>query len=78
MTVTISIPDDVAATLQERAAASGQPLPEYTSHLIEQAVKTPSLDELLAPIQADFARTGITENDLLELGRDLLQKVRTP
>jgi hypothetical protein len=74
--VTISIPDDVAAKLSERASASGQAVPAYTSKLVEQAVRSPTLEELLAPVQADFARSGMTESQLLDFGRDLVDKVR--
>jgi hypothetical protein len=76
MTVTISIPDDVANKLHERAAASGQAVPVYASQLVEQAVRSPTLEELLAPVQADFARGGMTEDQLIELGRNLLHEVR--
>ncbi len=60
MDVVISIPDQVAAKLRQRASASGQALPEYTSKLVEQVVQGPTLEELLAPVQADFARSGMT------------------
>lgn len=43
---------------------------------MEDAVKRPSLEELLAPVQADFARSGLTEAELLDFGRDLREKVR--
>ncbi|MGA2229566.1 MAG: hypothetical protein ABSH22_01455 [Tepidisphaeraceae bacterium] len=61
MDVTISIPDNVAAKLRERASASGEPVPAYTLKLVEQAIQGPTLEELLAPIQADFARSGMSE-----------------
>jgi len=76
MTLTISISDDSAAKLKERASASGKAMPEYASHLVEQAVKSPTLEELLAPVQADFARSGMSEDELLDFGRGLLDKVR--
>ena len=76
MTVTISIPDDIAAKLRERATAVGEPVPEYTARLVEQAVKAPSLEQLLAPVQADFGRSGMTESEFMQFGRDLLEKVR--
>lgn len=77
MDVTISIPDHIAAKLRERASASGEGVPAYTSKLVEQAVKGPTLEELLAPVQADFSGSGMTETELLDLGRDLLEKVRS-
>jgi hypothetical protein len=76
MDVLISIPDRVAERLRQRANASGQPLGDYTARIVEQAVQGPTLEELLAPVQADFARGGMTETQLLDLGRDLLDKVR--
>jgi predicted transcriptional regulator len=77
MTVTISIADDIAAKLSERASASGQAVPAYTSMLVEQAVKSPTLEELLAPVQADFARSGMSQTEFVDLGRELLDKVRS-
>jgi hypothetical protein len=76
MTVTISIPDDVGAKLRERADALGEAVPRYAARLVEQAVRTPTLDELLAPVQADFARSGMSDDEFLEFGRGLLEKVR--
>jgi hypothetical protein len=76
MTLMISISEDTAAKLKERASASGQPVPDYASRLVEQAIKSPTLDELLAPVQAEFAQSGMTEEELLNFGRGLLEKVR--
>ena len=56
--------------------ASGQAVDAYTSKIVEQAIQAPTLEELLAPVQADFARSGMTEDQLLDLGRELLDKVR--
>ena len=76
MDMMISIPDQVAEKLRERASASGQALGAYTSKIVEQAVQGPTLEELLAPVQADFARSGMTDGELLDLGRNLLDKAR--
>jgi len=77
MDVVISIPDQLASKLQERARANGQALGDYTSHLIQQAIQGPTLEELLAPVQADFARSGMSESELLSLGRELQNKLRS-
>jgi hypothetical protein len=77
MDVLISIPDQLAETLRQRASAGGQPLGDYTARIVEQAVQGPTLEELLAPVQADFARGGMTEPELLDLGRELLDKFRS-
>ncbi|HTV48317.1 MAG TPA: hypothetical protein VMG59_07730 [Phycisphaerae bacterium] len=76
MDVVISIPKRVVAKLRRRAKASGQPVPAYASKIVEQAVKGPTLEELLSPVQADFVRSGMTEKQFLDLGRKLLDKVR--
>jgi hypothetical protein len=76
MVLTISIPEDVATKLGERAAASGKAVPEYASQLVEQAVKAPTIDELLEPVRADFARTGMSEQEIMELGSGELKELR--
>ena len=76
MDVVISIPDQVADKLRRRARAHGQRMRTYTSKIVQQAVQGPTLEELLAPVQRDFARSGMTEKQWLDLGRDLLDKVR--
>ncbi len=63
MDMTISIPDDVAARLEKRAAVSGQSVPAYTARLVADTVTKPTIDELLAPIRADFAKTGMSEDN---------------
>ena len=72
MDVVISIPDQVADKLRCRAKAHGQRLRTYTSKIVLQAVQGP-----MAPVQRDFARSGMTKKQWLDLGRDLLDKVRS-
>jgi hypothetical protein len=62
MDMTISIPDDVAARLEKRAAVSGQTLPAYTAKLVADTVTKPTIDEILAPVRADFAQSGMNED----------------
>ena len=76
MNVTISLPDDVAAKLRERAIAQGQDIPVYASQLVEQAIKSPTIDEILAPVRKDFAESGMTEAQIMELGRRELDALR--
>jgi hypothetical protein len=76
MEMTISIPDDVASKLEKRAAGAGQTLPAYTAQLVAETVDKPTIDELLAPVRADFAKSGMSEDELLDLGRDMLTAVR--
>ncbi|HEX4796363.1 MAG TPA: hypothetical protein VH370_21420 [Humisphaera sp.] len=76
MDMTISIPDEVALKLKELAAMSGQSVPAYTARLVAETVNKPDIDKLLAPVREDFARSGLTENELMELGRRALTAVR--
>ena len=76
MDMTISIPDDIASKLEKRAAVTGQTVPAYTAQLVAEIVDKPAIDELLAPVRADFAKTGLTEDELLEFGREMVTAVR--
>ena len=64
--------------LSKRAAESGRDVASIASDLIEQAITRPSLEELLAVSQAEFASTGMTESEMMDFGRELLAKVRSP
>ena len=76
MEMTISIPEEIALKLEKRAAVLGKTLPAYTAELVTETVTQPSLEELLAVSQGEFASTGMTEAEMMDLGRDLLDKVR--
>ena len=64
MDVTITIPPELEAKLAERALQSGQDAHSYVSQLVKDHLQKPSLAELLAPIRDDFAKTGMTEEEL--------------
>lgn len=72
----LRLSDQAKRKLAERAAESGRDVAEYTSELVEQAVNRPTLDELLAPVRADFARSGMSEDQIMELGRSELGTLR--
>jgi hypothetical protein len=76
MDVTISIPDDVAEKLERRAADVGQSVPVYVSRVVTETVTRPTLDEILAAVRENFARSSMTEDELLVLGRAALDEVR--
>jgi len=63
--------------LTQRATESGRDVDSVASELLEQAVTQPSLAELLAVSQAEFPSTGLTEEQLIEFGHELLDKVRS-
>lgn len=64
MEMTISISDDVALKLEERAATCGQSAQAYAAKLVADMLTRPAIDELLAPVRADFAKTGMSEDQL--------------
>jgi hypothetical protein len=77
MTVSISLSAKAEAQLKERAAAEGKDLTAYASELLEHAVARPSLQELLAPSQAEFENTGKTREQVMEMGRRIVDRVRS-
>ena len=72
-TVTLEVtglPKDLASRLAARARACGRTVSDYMRGLIEQdlAESQPgprsTLDEILAPVHEEFARSGMTEEEL--------------
>jgi pantoate kinase len=55
---------DTSERLQRRAAASGKNVADYAAGLIEEAVTRPSIEEVLAPVREQFARSGMSEDEL--------------
>ena len=76
MTLSLELPASVEARLRERAAASGQPVEVYASRMLADAVSAPTIDEILAPVREDFAKSGMTEQQLMDLGRRELTALR--
>lgn len=60
----IRLRTEAGQRLKERAAASGKDAADYAAELIEDAVTKPTLGEILAPAQEQFARSGMTEDEL--------------
>lgn len=76
MTLTIPITPEIEAKLRERAAEFGRDVAEYAADLIRQGVSNRTFDELLAPIREDFARTGMSDDEIMEFGRRELEAIR--
>jgi hypothetical protein len=76
MTLSLDVPPHVEAKLRERANAVGEPLDVYASKLLADAVSAPTIDDLLAPVRADFAKTGLSEREIMDLGRQELHALR--
>lgn len=60
--------------LSARAAQNGQQIEECASELIEQALTTPNLDDLLAPLRAQVAASGMSDDELDAFHEDLRNK----
>jgi hypothetical protein len=60
----VRLPSDAGERLKQRAAASGKDIADYAAQLIEEAVTTPTLDDVLAPIRQRFAQSGMNEDEL--------------
>jgi len=68
MTLTIQVPKNIGAVLEEKARNQGKDVAEYVENLIEKDIDhRETLDEILAPLRKDFAESGMTEDDLDEL-----------
>lgn len=76
MTLSINLPADVEARLRQRASEVGQTPDSYAARVLADVVAMPTIDEILAPVRAEFAQTGMSEQELMDFGRDLLRKVR--
>ena len=72
----IPLPPDTEKTLRERATANGVDVSSYAARLIQEALSTPSVDELLAPFRGQVDESGITDDELDQLGQELRREVR--
>jgi plasmid stability protein len=70
MSLTITLPRELEAKVQEAAARHGQNAEQYLFETLEQALKRPKLDEILAPVREQFATTGLTEEQLTALVKE--------
>jgi len=67
MTLQISLSPVAEARLRQRAVASGQDVSSYAQRLLDEALRKPTLDEILAPVREEFETSGMTEDELSEL-----------
>ena len=66
MTLVVSISPQIEAKLRQQAAAEGSEPSAYASKLLEKAMGGSPLDELLAPLRAQFAASGTTDEELIQ------------
>jgi len=66
-TLQITLHAETEARLRERARQAGQDPSSYAAQLLHEAVRKPSLDEILAPVRQAFEASGMTEEELSDL-----------
>lgn len=76
MTISISLTPEAETKLRQRAASLGQDLSIVASDLLEEAVRRPSVDELLAPARKQVAESGLADRALDDFFRGVLKEVR--
>jgi hypothetical protein len=67
MMLSLSISPEAEAKLKEKAAAAGIDVTTFAARTLEHAATRPSLDEVLAPLRAEFDRSGMSEDELTNL-----------
>ncbi|NOT62372.1 MAG: hypothetical protein HOP19_19365 [Acidobacteria bacterium] len=67
MELTITLPAEFGLQLRTAAARAGRAIEDYVVDAVKIALLTPSLDELLAPVRAEFAASGMTEDEYDQL-----------
>jgi hypothetical protein len=58
------------------AAQSGRNVDDYASELLERAMTRPTLEEILAPVHADIEAGGMSDEQIMDLGRCELEALR--
>lgn len=76
MTLSLDLPPELENRLRERAAHTGQPVELIATRLLSSAISSETIDEILAPARAQAAESGMTEGQLMDFGRELLERVR--
>ena len=77
MTINISLTPESEAKLRQRAAHSGKDLAALASDILEEAIRRPSVEELLAPARREVAESGMTDQELDGFFEGIVKEVRT-
>ena len=67
MDLIVPIPSAIEAMLRELAASVGKPPEIYAAELLARDLTRHSLDQILAPADEAFRRSGMTDDELAEL-----------
>lgn len=66
MTLVITVPKDVEARLASQAQKAGQDLATYAAGVLQVAASRSSVEDLLRPVRESFARSGLTEDEVID------------
>lgn len=75
MSISIPLSRDAEAKLRERAKAAGEDITSYAARVLDDALTTPSVDELLVPFRKQVEDSGMTDEKLDEFYEDLRGEV---
>jgi hypothetical protein len=75
MTLTLELPADTERLLTARAQAAGKTVEEFALSELERAAKRLSWAEIAAPFAADFAASGMTEDELDALVEEAREEI---
>ena len=67
MSVTIELPPKTEQLLRDQAKAAGADLNAYVLKLVDDAAARRSLDALLAPLRSEFADSGMSDEELVNV-----------
>lgn len=76
MDVTIHIDPADEPRVRERAAAAGKDVAAFVAEVALKAITAPTLDEMLAPVREQFARSGMTDDELGDFLEDVKHDMR--
>ena len=77
MVLSVPLSQEVEAKLSARARAAGVDLSTYVAALVEETTKPPlSLREISGPIADDFARSGMTDDELGDFLEEVKHEIR--
>ena len=76
MEITVNISDEAGRMIFARANKEGKDVAAFAARVLEREAKKPSLDELLAPVRAQFAASGVTEEELTQIVKEERRAIR--
>ena len=77
MEITVNISDEAGRMIFARANKEGKDVAAFAARVLEREAKKPSLDELLAPVRAQFAASGLTEDELTQIVKQERRAIRS-